>query len=129
MINWLKHAFAVESSDVVVPSATQSVSIDLICGEIVRREMTLPVQMLLESSKPLNFLTGQLLRFTEPFLGVLLDPAAVRDFAAFLERKGAVEYICRRLEELQSVKGERSKASVESQNSVACEQTGSGHQD
>ena len=101
MKNWLKHAFAIESSDAVAPSASQLQAIDLICQEIVRRNMVLPAQMLLESSAPLHYLGGQMLRFFEPFLGILLAPAATRDFAAFLERPGAVQYICRRFDELR----------------------------
>ena len=103
MLNWLKHAFSVGSSGPAIPSATQAAAIDAICREIVRRRMTLPAQMMIESSAPLHFVTGQMLRFVEPFLGVLLDPAAVRDFASFVEQWGAVEYICNRLEELQAV--------------------------
>jgi hypothetical protein len=101
MWNWLRHAFSVETTGPAIPSPSQAAIIDVVCREIVRRQMVLPVRMLLESSAPLNFLAGQLLRFVEPFLGTVLDPAAVRDFAAFVEQRGAVEYICRRLEELQ----------------------------
>ncbi len=101
MRNWLKHAFALESPDAVAPSATQSQVVDLICREIVRRNMVLPAQMLLESSAPMHYLGGQILRFVEPFLGVLLEPAGIRDFAAFLERPGAVQYLCGRLDERQ----------------------------
>src|SRR6478609_8860114 len=101
MRNWLKHAFAIESPDAVAPSASQSQVIDLICREIVRRNMVLPAQMLLESSAPMHYLGGQILRFVEPLLGVLLEPTAIRDFAAFLERPGAVQYICGRFDELQ----------------------------
>lgn len=107
MWDWLKHAFAVESAAVAVPTAEQSSSIDLICREIVRRGMTLPAQMFIESSAPLHYLGGQTLRVFEPFLGVLVDPAAVRNFAAFVEQRGAVEYICQRLEELQRQRGDR----------------------
>ena len=101
MRNWLKLAFAIESPGAVAPSASQTQAIDLICHEIVRRNMVLPAQMLLESSAPLHYLGGQMLRFFEPFLGILLDPVATRDFAAFLERPGAVRYICSRFDELQ----------------------------
>ena len=105
MWNWLKHAFAVEPNTIATPTAEQSSSIDLICHEIVRRRMTLPAQMFIESSAPLHYLGGQTLRVFEPFLGVLVDPNAVRNFAAFLERRGAVEYICQRLDEIQRING------------------------
>ena len=63
--------------------------------------MTLPTQMLLDSSVPLGYLAGQSLRVFEPFLGALLDPASVRQFATFLEQRGAIEYIASRLDELR----------------------------
>lgn len=107
MMQWLKHAFAVETSP-AVPTDAQKTQIDVVCREIVRRQMTLPAQMMLESSKPLGYVAGQSLRFFEPFLGTLLDAAAVREFAAFVERPGAVEYICGRLEFFESQKTQSS---------------------
>jgi hypothetical protein len=100
MFQWLRHAFAIENTGPPVPTNEQAATIDAVCREIIRRQMTLPAQMVIESSAPLHFVTGQMLRFVEPFLGVILEPAAVRDFATFLEKRGAIEYISRRLEEL-----------------------------
>ena len=101
--NWLKHAFAVEPSGPVEPSSAQAAAIDAVCREIARRGMALPAQMVLDSSAPLGFLAGQSLRFFEPFLTTVLDPVGVREFAGFLEKRGAVEYIARRLEEMSKV--------------------------
>lgn len=102
MWNWLKHAFAVERDSMAIPTEAQSKAIDHVCREIIRRGMVFPSQMLLETSAPLHFLTGQMLRVAEPILGALVDQNAVRDFATFVERRGAIEYICRRLDQLQS---------------------------
>ena len=55
MFNWLKHAFAVEAAGPAIPSSSQAAAVDAICREIVRRQMTLPAQMVLESSAPLHF--------------------------------------------------------------------------
>ena len=103
MFEWLKHAFAINSVAPPQPTASQAKAIDAVCREIIRRQMTLPAQMLLESSAPLSFVAGQLLRFLEPFLGLILDAASIRDFASFLEHRGSLEYICHRLQELQEV--------------------------
>ena len=102
MLNWLKHAFAVEPSGPVEPSPAQAAAIDAVCREIARRGMTLPAQMVLDSSAPLGFLAGQSLRFFEPFLTTVLDPVGVREFAGFLEKRGAVEYIATRLEAMSN---------------------------
>ena len=98
MFAWLQHAFAVEPSGPVEPSSAQAAAIDAVCREIARRGMALPAQMVLDSSAPLGFLAGQSLRFFEPFLTTVLDPVGVREFAGFLEKRGAVEYIAKRLD-------------------------------
>lgn len=103
MLNWLKHAFSVGESKSPIPTPSQANAIDAVCREIVRRRMTLPAQMLFESSAPLHFLGGQALRFFEPVLAAVLDPVGIRDFASFLEQRGALEYICHRLEDLNVI--------------------------
>lgn len=102
MMHWLKHAFAIERGQPVVPTASQAEIIDRVCREIVRRQLTLPAQMFLETSVPLHYLAGQILRFAEPLLATVLSSAEIRDFATFVEQRGAVEYICLRLDQLQS---------------------------
>jgi hypothetical protein len=101
VFGWLKHAFSVQAAVPAVPTAAQLEIIDRICREIVRREMTLPAEMALQSSAPLNYLSGQMLRFFEPFLGTILDAQAIRDFATFLEQPGAVDFLCQRLRWIQ----------------------------
>lgn len=103
MFEWLKHAFSVNATVPLQPTASQLTAIDAVCREIVRRKMTLPAQMLLESSAPLNFVAGQLLRFVEPFLALVLDANSIRDFASFLEHRGSLEYISSRLQELHDM--------------------------
>ena len=98
---WLKHAFAIEPDVPPIPTGGQAKVIDTVCREIIRRGLSFPARMTLETSAPLHYLAGQTLRFVEPFLAAVLDPEQIREFAAFLERKGAVEYICGRLEVLQ----------------------------
>lgn len=102
MMHWLKHAFAIEQTQPVVPSASQAEIIDRVCRGIIQRQLTLPAQMFLETSVPLHYLAGQMLRFVEPVLATVLNSAEIRDFATFVEQRGAVEYICLRLDQLQS---------------------------
>jgi len=101
LFDWFKHAFAVEPPGPAQPTPEQASAIDAVCREIARRELTLLAQMLLDSSVPLGYLAGQSLRVFEPFLGAVLDPASVKQFATFLEQRGAIEYIAGRLDELR----------------------------
>ena len=100
MLAWLKHAFAVETSGAVEPTPQQAAAIDAVCREVMKRGMMLPAQMVLDSSGPLGFVAGQSLRFFEPYLTLVLDPIGVREFAFFLEKRGAVDYLAKRLNEL-----------------------------
>ena len=79
----------------------QSAIIDKVCREVVRRGVTTPALMALQMSRPLNFVGSQAMHFFQPMLAVLVDTGGYREFADFLERRGSMEYFCRRLEALE----------------------------
>jgi hypothetical protein len=54
--------------------------------------------MTLEMGRPLNFVASQAIHFFRPILSVVLDTRDIKEFATFLEQRGSVEYLCRRLE-------------------------------
>ncbi len=97
---WLKHAFAVEPEGAVEPTAAQKAVVDRLCRQVVARGLVAPALVFLESVRPLNYVTSQTLLFFEPVLSALADPAACRDLADFLEHRGSVDYLCRRMEKL-----------------------------
>ncbi len=102
--NWFKNAFAIESPESISPTDEQREMIDKVCKEIVRREMTVPALTFLAMVQPLNMLGAQTLHFFQPFLEVFTDSAGPRQFAQFLEHRGSVDFICKRLEELNEEK-------------------------
>ncbi len=97
-----RHAFAVETPADFQPSDEQRQVADRICRELVRRRLATPTLMFLEMSRPLNFLGSQLLHFLSPMLSGLTQSHGHRHLAAFLEHRGSVDYLCRRIEELDS---------------------------
>ena len=97
-----RHAFAVETSSDFDPSDEERQVADRICRELVRRRLATPALMFLEMSRPLNFLGSQLLHFLSPVLSGLTQSPGHRHLAAFLEHRGSVDYLCRRIEELDS---------------------------
>lgn len=107
MIQWLKHAFAVDPPGPAEPTDEQRAAVDTICGEVVRRRMVLPALMALEMSRPLNYVGSQAIHFFTPIISALTDADAHRHVAEFLEKRGSVEYLCSRIEELEA---ERSAA-------------------
>jgi hypothetical protein len=98
---WFRHAFAIDPPGPAEPTDAQRQVVDRICREIVRRRLTTPAQMLIEMSRPLNFVSAQMLHFFQPFATVLADAAAYDEFTTFLERRGALDYIAGRLDALE----------------------------
>jgi hypothetical protein len=101
-MRWLKHAFAVDPPGPAEPTPEQEAAVDAVCRQIVKRHLTTPSLLFLEMSRPLNYVGAQLLHFFGPFLSVLTHRKGHRDFAAFLEHRGAIDYLCRRIEELEA---------------------------
>ena len=113
----LRHAFAVEDPADFTPTEKERSAVEHICREVVRRRMTTPALMLLEMSRPLNYLGAQALHFFSPFASVLVDPGAWETFAAFLERRGSVEYLCREIERLERAASSEKSSDTPSETS------------
>jgi len=99
---WLKHAFAIDPPGAAVPTARQAEVIDRICREVVRRRLTTPALMMLEMSRPLNFVTAQAIQFFDPMVAAVTDADGHREFAAFLEHRGSIDHFARRIEEMEA---------------------------
>ena len=97
----LKHAFAVDPRSVCEPTQEQRRVIDLACKEVARRHLTTPALILLEMSRPLNFVGSQVMHFFQPILSAIVDPKGYDQFASFLEHRGSVEYLCQRIEHFE----------------------------
>ena len=104
MMQWLKHAFAIDKPGPVQPTPEQQPVVDRICGEIVRRRMAAPAILFLESLRPLNFIGAQALHFLSPFVTAVVDSNAHGHLADFLEHRGSIDYLCDRIEELDADK-------------------------
>lgn len=101
-IDRLRHAFGVDDAESFAPTDREKAVVEKICREVVRRRMTLPASMLLEMSRPLNYLGAQALHFFTPFASILVDAQAWNDFAAFVERRGSVEYLIRTIDDCEA---------------------------
>lgn len=96
----LRHAFDVGPPEPPVPTDSQQRLIDALCRQIVERELTTPALVFLESVRPLNYITAQSLQFFAPLLASIGGKAACEELARFLEHRGAIDVLCRRIEEL-----------------------------
>lgn len=98
----LRHAFAVDPEGPAQPTPAQQQVVERLCVEVVRRHLSTPALLFLEVSRPLNYVTAQLLHFLEPFVTTLYRGDEYRHLASFLERRGAIDHLCRRIEALES---------------------------
>lgn len=101
-MRWLRHAFAVEPPGPAEPSDEQRAVVDRVCGEVVRRRLATPALMFLEMSRPLNYLAAQTLHFFAPFVSIVAGGQGHRHFSAFLEKRGSIDFMVQRIEELEA---------------------------
>jgi len=106
--DWLKHAFAIEPAGMAIPTEAQLPVVQKVCQEIVRRKMSLPALAFLEMLRPMNNVGAQLLVFLQPFLDVVTDSTGPQLFAQFLEHRGAVDYLCDQIEQMERALKENS---------------------
>jgi hypothetical protein len=62
-MNWLKHAFAISDGEPTEPTSSQQTAIDRILQEVVKRRLTVPAVMVLETCRPLNYVGSQSAEF------------------------------------------------------------------
>ena len=101
-MKWIKHAFAIDSAEVVEPNETQKVLIEKLCSEVARRRLTMPALLMLEMSRPLNYVSAQFLHFIQPIVTVIADAEQYQELTSFLEQRGSIDYICKRLEAIHN---------------------------
>ena len=98
---WFTHAFALDPADAVVPNDVQRGVVDRLAHEIVRRRLTTPALVVLETCGPLNFVSAQALHYFQPFISSFGEVKAYDEFARFLEQRGSVDYIRDRIDSLE----------------------------
>lgn len=87
----LSHAFAVEGE--VEFSDQELALVDRLAEFVVRRRMTAPALMALESSRPLNFIGSQVLAFFQPLLSMIFPPEDCDRFVQLLEKRRSVDLV------------------------------------
>ena len=83
-------------------SAEESALIERLATEVVRRRMTVPAILFLESMKPLTFLGSQTLYFFEPMVRAITSRSEYRTATTLLEDRDKIEHLLRRIEALEA---------------------------
>lgn len=70
---------------------------------IVRREMTTPALLFLESLGPLHFLGSQVVHGLTPFLDLVCNPTELERLATILERRDSLERLSMLIQEQANI--------------------------
>ncbi len=101
----LRHAFAVDAPGPAEPTEQQKPGVEWVCRQIAKRHMTTPGLIGLEMVRPLNWIGAQVMHFASPGVWAIAPShsyGSYMHFARFLEQRGSIEYMCRRIEELEA---------------------------
>jgi hypothetical protein len=96
-----RNAFAVDSTEPLEPTEPQRAVVDRVAMEVARRHLTTPALLFIEMSRPLNYIAAQAMHFFQPIAAIVLDTGGYTCFAEFLEHRGALDYLCRRIEHFE----------------------------
>jgi hypothetical protein len=69
---------------------------------LVRRRLTTPSLMVLEMSRPFNFICSQFLTFLSPFATLIFSPPEYERFVRFLEKRKSVEMMIDKIVECEN---------------------------
>lgn len=101
----LRNAFAVDAPGPAQPTAEQQPAVDWVCRQIAMRHLTTPGLIFLEMWRPMNWVSAQFLHMVQPVVWALLRQQSYESyvkFSEFLEHRGSMDYMCRRIEEFES---------------------------
>ena len=98
-MHWLKHAFGIEKASDLSPTPEQLTTIDQFCDIVIRKNLTVPVTLFLETVRPLNYVGSQVLHGLTPFVSVWMSSRSLTEMAEFLENRGAIDLLCEKLRE------------------------------
>ena len=77
---------------------------------VVRRGLTIPAILSLESVKPLNYIGSQVMVFFEPFVQALFkDIGKYNTFRRMMEKRDNVERLLQKIEELDAIQFQKEK--------------------
>ena len=84
-----------------MPNEAQREIIDAVVQQIVKRRL-ITALMMLEMSRPLNYVSTQAMHFLTPVVSAVTDTKGYEQFAMFLEKRKMSAYMCARIEALQT---------------------------
>ena len=96
IIDGFKHAFATEGVKI---EDSDTALIRKIADYVVRRNMSVPAIMFLESVRPLNFVGSQVMVFFKPILSRFFTRDEYDKLAIILERREVIDILIKEIEQ------------------------------
>lgn len=90
-VHW-RHAFTVSPTADIWSDFDREL-VDKLAAFVVRRGLSAPAMMMLESSRPINFVGSQVLAFLGPFATLVFSRGEYDRFVRLLERRECVDII------------------------------------
>ncbi|MBT3602387.1 MAG: hypothetical protein HN521_04900 [Candidatus Latescibacteria bacterium] len=99
---WWDHAFAVSPPQHAITEDDETLA-SKVATFIVKRQLTAPAIMLLETSRPFNYVSSQFLTFLSPFISIIFsNNKEFGHFTQFLEKRDSIPCIITHIEKLEN---------------------------
>lgn len=89
----LKYAFHIEDESQTVFSEEETALLNKVADAVVKRRLTAPALMFLESVRPLNFLGSQVMVFFQPIVSLAISIKEMEMLAQILERRRSIPFL------------------------------------
>jgi hypothetical protein len=86
----VKYAFATEDESKQKFSEEETALLNKVADVVVRKRLTAPAVMFLESVRPLNFLSSQVMVFFQPIVSLVVSTKEIELLARILERRSSI---------------------------------------
>lgn len=96
--NKVKYAFQTEDESQTVFSEEETVLLNKVADAVVRKRLTAPAVMFLESVRPLNFLGSQVMVFLQPIVALAISTKDMELLARILERRKSIPFLIELIE-------------------------------
>lgn len=99
---WWDHAFAVSPPHHAITDEDETLA-NKVATFVVKRQLTAPAIMLLETSRPFNYVSSQFLTFLSPFISIIFsNNTEFKQFTQFLEKRNSIPCIITHIEKLEN---------------------------
>lgn len=94
---YLEHAFKIDDGSASITEEEKAL-IEKLSKFVVKKHMSIPAVMFLESVKPLNYVGSSILTFFKPTMGAILSKFEYENLRVLLEKRCSIELLIKSIE-------------------------------